>query len=214
MYLYCYWTDDTGMMVLALALMVMILAQYYLIWHLTFDIWHLTFVICHLTYDICHLTFDIWHLTFDIWHLTFDIWHLTFDIWHEMILSNDIDTIPIHSLMESVVISAIWVWSVTDRLSRNMSLRDASASKKLWAEMPWIITNRGRGGEGGKQSFSNYQETLCSSMLLAVQTQLTQICTFDISYWRPKNIHEDEIRKGVKNLFWRIRPKMGYFSLL
>ena len=81
---------------------------------------------------IWHLSFFICYLTFDIWHLTFDIWHLTFDIWHEMILSNDIDTIPIHSLMESVVISAICVWLVTHSLSRNMGLRDASASKNIF----------------------------------------------------------------------------------
>ena len=98
------------------------------IWHLTcHDIpWHLT-LICH---GICHLTFAIWHLTFAICHLTFDIWHLTFDIWHltllDMILSYDINS---YSLMDSVVILAIWVWLVTHSLSRNLDLRDASASK-------------------------------------------------------------------------------------
>ena len=63
------------------------------------------------------LTF--WQLTFEIWYLTFDIWNLTM-IWHDMILFNDVDTIPNHLFLLSRSVSQ----SVAI-----MDLRDASAPK-------------------------------------------------------------------------------------
>ena len=47
-----------------------------------------------------------------------------------MMLSFNIDTISIHTLMDSMVISAIWVWLLTHSVN-NIGLRDASASKNL-----------------------------------------------------------------------------------
>ena len=48
-----------------------------------------------------NFTFYIWHLTYDIRYLTSDI-NSTFGC-HGMILSNEIDTIPIHSQMDSLL---------------------------------------------------------------------------------------------------------------
>ena len=72
------------------------------------------------------VSLDPGQFTFYILHFTFYILHFT---WHDMMLSFDIDTISIHTLMDSMVISAIWVWLLTHSVN-NIGLRDASASKK------------------------------------------------------------------------------------
>ena len=93
-------------------------------WHMTFDTWHSKChdIPWHFTFDIdttWHLTFDIQNaMTFDVRHL-YDIWNLTFDIWHKWrywqhkhwylwYCHNPIAL----SLMDSVVILAIWLCSV------------------------------------------------------------------------------------------------------
>ena len=79
-----------------------------------------------------HLTFDIWHLTFDIWHLTFDIWHLT---WLKVLTALAL-MFMILAWSYLIFTDVFWGYfsnlkiSVTDSVSHNMDLRDASASKK------------------------------------------------------------------------------------
>ena len=112
-------------------------------WLLTIDTWRLTLDALHMTLDICNLTFDIWHLSFDIciWHLTFDIWHSTFVIWHwyDIALTQSQTTFAdgFCGYLSNLICP------VSHSLSRNMDLRDASASENeitthnIWLENIW-----------------------------------------------------------------------------
>ena len=48
-------------------------------------------------WELKRYRFGIWHLAFGIWQLICDMWHVTL-ICHDIILYNDINTIPIHFL--------------------------------------------------------------------------------------------------------------------
>ena len=105
--------------------------------------WHLT-RISEISQDLLRshkIFFDLiksnnlFDIYIEILYLTYDIWHLIFDFCQDMVLQGDIDTISIHSLMDFVVISAIWVWLVGRSVGRNLDLRDASASKNITSKI-------------------------------------------------------------------------------